>query len=76
MLTLKCAACKTKLFKYRKIGQGEVLRCHKDRIARRFEARFGDTLACPCGNEIGRDMGGHYKMIQDRFVYSGTKDNK
>ena len=29
MLTIRCATCKTKLWKYDKIGHGEVLRCHK-----------------------------------------------
>ena len=32
MLVLKCSACKKKLWRYDKIGPGEVLRCHKDRI--------------------------------------------
>jgi hypothetical protein len=35
VLILKCAACKKKLWKYDKIGPGEVLRCHKDRIIKR-----------------------------------------
>jgi len=37
MMTTKCSACKQKLFKYYKIGPGQVLPCHKDRIGRRFE---------------------------------------
>lgn len=32
MLMIKCAACKTKLWKYDKIGQEEVLGCHKEQI--------------------------------------------
>jgi hypothetical protein len=36
MLALKCAACKKKLWRYDKIGPGEVLRCHKDRIIRMY----------------------------------------
>lgn len=34
MLTIRCAKCKSKLWKYDKIGQGEVLRCHKARITK------------------------------------------
>ncbi|OEG63254.1 hypothetical protein [Halanaerobium congolense] len=37
MLTIKCAKCKTKLFKYEKIGQGKVLRCGKNKITRLYD---------------------------------------
>ncbi len=43
MLTIKCAACKRKLWKYEKFGKGKVLRCYKSRITREYEyQRNGD----------------------------------
>lgn len=76
MLTIKCAACKRKLWKYEKIGKGEVLRCYKSRIVREYEyRRNGDKILCVCGAEIGIDKGQHFKMIKKGFVYSGQKRN-
>jgi len=75
MLTLKCSKCKTKLFKYKKIGPGRVLRCHKDRITRLYSCSIqNSSLKCFCGQEIGRDMGSFYKMNPTSFTFSGTKD--
>lgn len=76
MLTIKCAACKRKLWKYEKIGKGAVLRCYKDRITRHYEAQTaGATVQCPCGKTIGVDEGPYIKMIANAFIYSGTKEN-
>ena len=77
MLTIRCAACKEKLWRYRKIGQGEVLRCHKDRIVKNISAveKYG-RIYCPCGKDIGIDKGSFYKMIAKSFTYKGTKQNK
>lgn len=77
MLTIKCARCKKKLWKYEKIGKGEVLRCHKHRITRVYGMDTdGDKIKCVCGQTIGTDMGGHIKINQTAFTYSGTKVNK
>ncbi len=76
MLTIKCAACKRKLWKYEKIGKGEVLRCYKGRIEREYEfQRQGDKIVCVCGKEIGIDKGAHIKMIKKGFIYTGKKRN-
>jgi hypothetical protein len=76
VLVIRCSACKRKLWKYDKIGQGEVLRCHKDRIARMYEVKEAqDKVTCPCGKPIGIDKGSHIKMIAKAFTYSGTKRN-
>lgn len=76
MLTLKCAACRGKLWKYCKLGQGEVLRCHKDRIRKVLNLDVHDGKArCPCGNVVGIDKGTFYKMIKGAFTYKGTKIN-
>ncbi len=76
MLTIKCAACKRKLWKYEKFGKGKVLRCYKSRITREYEyQRNGDKILCLCGKEIGIDKGRHIKMVKKGFVYSGMKLN-
>ena len=77
MLTIKCAACKRKLWKYDKIGMGQVLRCHKSRIERHYESRQqGDKIICLCGKEIGIDKGNHIKMIRNAFIHTGSKRYK
>jgi len=77
MLTIRCAACGKKLWRYDKIGQGEVLRCHRDRIVRMHEAveREG-RIHCPCGKDIGIDKGTFFKMIAKAFTCKGTKRNQ
>jgi hypothetical protein len=77
MLVLRCAACRKKLWRYNKIGKGEVLRCHKARIDRDYGncSTDGDKIHCICGNIIGIDKGSYYKMIGKAFTYSGTKRN-
>lgn len=74
MLTIKCASCKTKIWKYDKIGKGKVLRCHKSKITRKYNFLLeGNKVTCECGNIIGIDKGSYIKMIANSFVYSGTK---
>ena len=76
MLIIKCAACKRKLWKYDKIGHGEVLRCYKDRITKVYTFRQDDhKIKCQCGRPIGLDKGDYIKMIDKAFVYTGTKRN-
>jgi len=77
MLTIKCAACKRKLWKYEKIGQGQVLRCYKDRITRWYDIQqTGMAFLCTCGKRIGMDEGDYIKMIGNAFTYTGTKRNR
>lgn len=77
MLTIKCAACKRKLWKYDKIGQGQVLRCYKDRITRHYDTQqIGADVCCRCGKKIGVDEGDFIKMIGNTFTYTGTKRNR
>ena len=75
MLTIKCSKCKKKLFKYLKIGKGEVLKCHKERIKKQYELIQDDLhYVCTCGNIIGKDEGCYIKMNQQAFMYTGTKE--
>ena len=76
MLVIRCASCRAKLWKYDKIGPGEVLRCHKDRIQKlHIELEQGHKIRCRCGKDIGIDKGSFIKMVAKAFVYSGTKRN-
>lgn len=77
MLTVKCSACRAKLWKYYKIGHGEVLRCHKERISKFFEIEERDgKIWCLCGKPIGIDKGTYFSMVKGHFTYAGTKENK
>ena len=77
MVVLRCAACKNKLWKYDKIGPGEVLRCHKDRIIRIYASiKENSKIKCPCGKYVGIDKGAYIKMIGKAFTCSGTKRNR
>jgi hypothetical protein len=78
VLVLKCAACKKKLWRYDKIGPGDVLRCHKDRIKKMYAPlkEEDNKIKCSCGKNIGVDKGTFIKMISKAFTYSGTKRNK
>lgn len=76
MLVIRCAACKSKLWKYDKIGRGEVLRCHKHRIITHYASKEADhKVRCLCGKDIGIDKGSYFKMIAKAFTASGTKRN-
>jgi len=77
MLLFRCSACKKKIWKYYKIGSGEVLRCHKSRIKKIYQFVEKDgKIYCSCGQLIGIDKGKFYKMIAKGFTYSGTKVKK
>lgn len=74
MLLIRCSSCRTKLWKYNKLGKGEVLRCHKTRISRMLKGvETEGGISCPCGQAVGIDKGTYYKMIRSAFTYSGTK---
>jgi hypothetical protein len=77
MLIIRCAACRRKLWRYDKLGPGEVLRCHKSRIDKFYDNTEADDqrIRCVCGKDIGIDKGSFYKMIAKAFTYSGTKRN-
>ncbi len=77
MLTIKCAACRRKLWKYQKLGQGQVLRCHKARISKMYEINAHDgKIWCLCGKVLGIDKGTYYSMVKGSFTCAGTKVNK
>jgi hypothetical protein len=54
MITVSCASCGAKLFRYQKIGKGRLLHCWKTRISSDHTRREGVDIFCPtCGQHIG-----------------------
>ncbi|EHQ34679.1 hypothetical protein [Methanoplanus limicola] len=53
MITVCCAACGKKLFRYQKIGKGRLLHCWHTRISSNHSVRRGDDVYCTCGQHIG-----------------------
>lgn len=78
MLTIKCAKCKTKIMKYKKIGKGKVLRCWKSKITRMYdgEVKDGQLVCTHCGNIIGEVKEKCVDMTRKAFTYSGRKIRK
>ncbi|KXS45551.1 MAG: hypothetical protein AWU54_287 [Candidatus Frackibacter sp. T328-2] len=84
ILTIKCAKCKAKIMKYKKIGMGKVLRCWESKIRRIYDGEVkNNELVCKsCENVIGKieskDKGKarYVNMDQDSFTYTGTKIKK
>ena len=72
MLTVRCAKCKKKIFKYEKIGEGHLLRCWKSKIRRDYSVRDGREVKCPCGNLIGIEENNYINMKQHHFICSGS----
>lgn len=76
MLTIKCAKCKAKIFKYLKIGKGRLLHCWRQRIIEDYSVRAGNEVRCQCGNLIGIDEGKWIKLKRNSFTCSGTAVRK
>ena len=76
MIIIKCAHCKRKILKYKKIGKGRVLRCYKSRILKYYPIQDKENLQCLCGQVIGVDEGKWIKMKQSAFEYSGSINKK
>ena len=73
MITIKCAKCKSKIFKYIKIGQGQILKIYLDRISEDNSIRTDGEVKCQCGNVIGKEFDGYIKPIKGNFTYTGRK---
>ncbi|MGB9749413.1 MAG: hypothetical protein ACPLWB_00990 [Caldisericia bacterium] len=72
MLTIRCAKCKNKLFKYEKIGKGRLLHLWKKRIKEEYLiVRKNNEIFCECGNLIGVDVGIYIKLKKNSITYSG-----
>jgi len=71
VLVIKCAKCKRKLFKYKKIGGGRLLHLWPDRIIEDHSIHDGLEIRCQCGNLIGVDERKFIKMKPRSFTRSG-----
>lgn len=71
MITIKYK-CRSKIFRYLKIGEGKVLHLWKDRIQKDHSGREYNLVKCECGNEIGVDEGKTIKLNQSAFFYAGN----
>lgn len=73
MLTIKCARCNQKIFRYVKIGKGKLWHCWKDRIIEDLSIHDGKKIFCKCGQLIGVDEDKWIKLKQHSFIITGTK---
>lgn len=73
MMTIKCAKCKQKVFRYVKIGKGKLWHCWKDRIIEDLTRHKENNIFCKCGNLIGIDEKKWIKLKQHSVLISGTK---
>lgn len=62
--------------KYKKIGEGRLLHCWKERILEDHTRRSGVEVRCRCGNLIGIDEKKWIKMKQAAFTWSGSVTRK
>lgn len=76
MIIIRCAKCKSKIFKYKKVGKGKLWHCWKDRIINDYCIREGNKVQCQCGNVIGIVEDKWIKMKQHSFTYTGTITKK
>jgi len=76
MMIVKCAKCRRKIFRYKKIGKGRLWHCWKERIIEDYSVRHVNEIKCLCGNVIGIDEGKWIKMKKHSFTYSGSITKK
>ncbi len=76
LITIKCAKCRMKIFKYQKIGKGKIIYCWNSRIQKDYSIREQELVKCNCGNLIGIMVSKGIRMKQKAFIYSGTISNK
>jgi len=73
MIIIKCSKCNKKLFKYIKIGKGQLINCWKDRIVENNTINDNNKIFCKCGNLIGIDEKNHYKFKKNSIIIKGLK---
>jgi hypothetical protein len=76
VIVVKCAQCKSKIFKYQKVGKGRIWHCWKDKITQDYSVRDENEVKCQCGNLIGIVEGKRIKMKQYSFTCSGARTRK
>ena len=61
-MVIRCKGCKNKLFKYHKIGKGNLIRMYKSKIKEDNAIYREGYVYCPCGKKFGRDDGDYIKV--------------
>ncbi len=61
-LDICCNKCGKLIFKYVKYGDGNLVKCHKDRILEDDSEKDGREVKCTCGNVVGKDRSHIIKM--------------
>ena len=72
VITVRCARCGGKVFRYDKAGKGRLLHCWRSRIVKDYSVRAAAEVRCECGNLIGIDEGKWVKMKPHSFVCTGA----
>lgn len=72
-ISVHCSKCKTLLYKYRKEGGGELIKCYVDMI---IDDHTQGDLKCPsCGQEFARLKSFHHrpahKIIRGKVYVKG-----
>ncbi len=68
IITVRCAKCGRKIFRYQKMGKGKLWRCWKSRIIEDYSVHDGDEVRCECGNVVGVDKGGYIRLRQSAII--------
>jgi len=76
MLTIKCSKCRTKIFKYLKIGKGKIINCWESRIMKDYSSRENGQVKCICGNVVGTEIVKGVRMKQGSFTFTGSRASK
>ncbi len=74
MITVRCTECRSRLFKYRKVGKGKLLHCWKGRIVKDYTVKKGRNVYCTCGSLVGVDEGRWIKLKCSAVFYQGTRE--
>ena len=63
VMTIRCKKCNQKVFKYLKIGKGNLLKAYKSKIQSKYFLIENDYMVCKCGHKLAIDLDSHFKMI-------------
>jgi hypothetical protein len=73
MIIIKCSKCNKKIFKYIKLGRGQLLHFWKDRIIENMSVNDKKNVRCKCGNFIGINKGDQIKIKKNSIIIKGLK---
>ncbi len=68
VMSIKCKKCNQKVFKYLKVGKGNLLKAYKSKIQTEYFEIINGEMFCKCGHKLGIDQGSHFKML-DHYKY-------